>query len=203
MYLGKIASIIEDSNAPGVNADVNGDFYLELQQLCSDRELTISDVALLPGDSYTHVNNGNLTRSWLDHCVTSLVIHAAISNIHIDNDYTGSDHFPLHIDLKCDALPQLIHTGSKGDKINWNFQNNVKLNEFYGKLTDKLTLVDNNHLHCNSKWNMEHRQRLEEGWNTLVDAVRTIGKDIFGLVKSKRRCVSGWNEYVREFYDVS
>ena len=112
MYLGKIAHIVDTSDVHGLlvcgdfNADINKEFYTELYNMCCEKDLTICDVDMLPADTYTHVNNGNLCRSWLDHCVASSSIRDAIDSIHVDYNYCGSDHLPIKISFNME-LPKL------------------------------------------------------------------------------------------------
>ena len=73
--------------------------------MCMEKDLIISDVVHLPANTYTHVNNGTLTRSWLDHCVTSASIHEAIERVTVDDNYNGSDHLPMTITLNME-LPR-------------------------------------------------------------------------------------------------
>ena len=92
MYMGKIASIIDNSDSDGVvimgdfNASPNNGFYSELEQLCNSKDLIISDIVMLPPDTFTHVNNGSLSKTWLDHCVCSQTLHDAITDISVCNN---------------------------------------------------------------------------------------------------------------------
>ena len=76
-YVGKISSIIEDYDHNDLmvigdfNADVNTPFFSEWDSLRETAGLVFADVEKLPGTSYTHVNNASLTKSWLDHCLTT------------------------------------------------------------------------------------------------------------------------------------
>ena len=87
MYMGKIASILDGSDASGVvivgdfNAGPSSPFFEELQILCREKDLIISDVVSLPQGTFTHVNNGTTTKSWLDHCVCSQSMHERMSRI--------------------------------------------------------------------------------------------------------------------------
>ena len=148
MYLGKIESIIQDYNEDGViitgdlNADVNKVFYHEITQLCDTLNLVISDVCLLPHDTYTHVNNASLTRSWLDHYITSQAIHDSIIHLSVDNTYHGSDHFPVHLKFRLNILPRLLKDNTDTvSTINWHFENVQKRNAFYELVMENLRNV--------------------------------------------------------------
>ena len=111
MYLEKVASIIDGADAAGVvvlddfNAHINSSFYRELIEMCSSKDLIIS-ILLLPCNTFTHVNNGSLSRSWLDHCISSQSMHNAISNILVDMEYSGLDHFPIYVTFNMSTLPR-------------------------------------------------------------------------------------------------
>lgn len=95
--------------------------------MCSNIDLIISDVQRLPASSYTHVNHGSLTRSWLDHCVASQAVDDAICDIFINNEYCGSDHFPLMINMQTNCLPTMVPTNDISEtKIKWDFDDDTK-----------------------------------------------------------------------------
>ena len=122
LYLGKLASIVDSSEADGIAliGDFNSDpykaahryFFRELEQFCNGRDLNIADTRRLAEGSYTHVNNGNLSRSWLDHCIVTPMLNDAWINVLIDNNYSGSDHFPLYLQLniQCSYKKQEVET---------------------------------------------------------------------------------------------
>ena len=142
MYMGKIESILESTEVNGVmiigdfNAEPGKLFYEELSRLCQEYDLIISDVDKLNKNSYTHVNNGSLKRSWLDHCVASPCIHNSIIDIYIDNDDTISDHFPMFITLDVQGLPAGVPSDENFSKykIKWNFEDYVLKDSFYREL---------------------------------------------------------------------
>ena len=111
--IGKIASIIENYDTNQImilgdlNAGLQSPFYNEWLEYTAGANLIFSDVQKLPSDSYTHINFASLQRKWLDHCISSLSVHAAITSIAIDYSFTGSDHLPLCVRLRCDALPSV------------------------------------------------------------------------------------------------
>ena len=209
MYIGKIASIIDDSDAAGVvvlgdfNANPDSSFYLELEQLCVAKDLIISDTALLPNRSYTHVNNGTLSRSWLDHCVCSHSMHNLISDISINENYFGSDHFPMRVTFDLQNLP--LSSGwdnNRKDKINWNFGNKDMSTVFYSILWQRLGFDPRHHV-CSCRGGCEdptHRQYLNSLWSHFVYTAQQVGREVFGLINHKRRCVPGWSDFVRDFY---
>ena len=212
MYIGKIASIVDSSDAAGIlilgdfNANPNSSFYLELEQLCSSRDLIISDTTLLPALSFTHVNNGTLSRSWLDHCVCSHSFHNLITDIRIENEYFGSDHFPLKVTFDLQNLP-VVSTldDTRKERINWNFGNRELCITFYSILWQRLKF-DPRCPGCACQGgceDLEHRQYLDSLWNHFIDTAQQVGREVFGVTSYKKRCVPGWNDFVKDFYLAS
>ena len=181
-------------------------FYLESVEMCSARDLIISDTLLLPDSTFTHVNNGTLSRSWLDHCVSSPSMHGAITNILVDENYTGSDHFPMHVTFNLRNLPNGSgFCDDEREKINWNF-NDANLNTiFYNVLWHRLEF-DPKHpgLSCRSGCdNIHHLLYLDSLWAKFVQTAQEVGREVFGVVKTRNRCIPGWNDFVRDYYTTS
>ena len=214
MYMGKIATIIDDSDAAGVviMGDFNAcprkpnDFYCELQHLCNLKDLFISDVNNLPQDTFTHVNNGSLTRSWLDHCLTSASLQNVISNITVNNDYHGSDHFPLHVTFYVKDLPRFQkQNDSKSNKVNWNFSNPDLNTIFYAILWQRIDF-NPRHPACSCEGGCSdaaHLNYLDSLWANFIRTAEEVGREVFGTIRNKRRCIPGWNTYIKDFYHAS
>lgn len=86
-------------------------------------QIWLYPVLLLPNGSYTPIKNTWLSRSWLDHCFSSPVLHTSIRNIYIDINSVSS-HFHPHVVLKLDTLSYFdAHrdNGNNDNKMNWNF----------------------------------------------------------------------------------
>lgn len=118
MYIGKIESILESSDINGIsivgdfNAEPGKLYFNELTKLCDEYDLIVSDVEKLSQDSFTHVNNGSLKKSWVDHCVTSPCLNT-ITDIYIDNQETISDHFQfLLLGISRGVLNDVIYEGN-------------------------------------------------------------------------------------------
>ena len=142
-YVGKISSIIEyrdhrDFIVLGdFNANVDGVFYSEWEPVCRDYDLSFADVIKLSPYTCTHINNSSLTASWLYHCLTTQTVFRAIKDLTFDNNYCGSDHFPMRVTLNYGSLPAFTEREEEEDLggrncINWNFENEGSLEMFYG-----------------------------------------------------------------------
>ena len=211
MYMGKISEIVESCDANGVvifgdfNADVNNEFYTDLVGLCNDNELIISDVAMLPHGSYTHVNNGTLARTWPDHCVCSQSLHERIASIAIDYNDHASDHLPMQLTLNLN-LPQLdINVDNFTPGIRWRFHDARLLNLFYEEVRrglSQMALCDA--FHCNRLCGIcIHKAQLTDHWSLFTQILRSAGRRVFGVATEKQFVVPGWNEHVKDLYQVS
>ena len=212
MYMGKLESIVEESEVNGVvivgdfNSNPRTEYYAQLQQLCEDQDLIISDTALLPADSYTHLNNSSLSKSWLDHCVMSQSLHHAITNIFIDNDISISDHFPLFVTIDFNGLPKGIKQDhSMGTKIKWNFTKENKRNEFYEELMKDFDFDElSDFSFCQNRCNcIRHWSAIESRWSEFVKSVNRVGYAVFGNKKAKQPVVPGWKTHLKDAYSES
>ena len=211
MYLGKLEGIIEEYDVDGMvvmgdfNAEPGKEYYDQLKLFCEEHNLIISDVEMLPQDSYTHLNNASLRRSWLDHCVTSPGLHNAITSISIDNNIFISDHFPLFVNIDFNGLPKgILNNGVESDKIKWDFSDQQTSAMFYERL--KLD-YDFNFLSdfcfCTKNCNdVMHWACIEERWDSFIKSVNRIGYEVFGLCQSNKnvKCIPGWNAQVKAQY---
>ena len=99
--------IIGDWNA---NLGVSGVslFGPTMEDFCDENNLTISTKHILPADTYSYTNRGsdNISKSWLDHVVSSKDTHMAIENIDMLYNVKDEDHIPFVVHLKVDNIPK-------------------------------------------------------------------------------------------------
>ena len=67
------------------------------------------DMDILPDNTYTHVNNGSQTCSWLDHIVMYDVLSESTVDCHTLQDVACSDYCAITVTLNFDQLP-LTHS---------------------------------------------------------------------------------------------
>ena len=208
-YIGKITSIIEESQWQNVcilgdfNAAPGTENFVELVTLSSSQNLIISDVALLPDNSYTHVNQAHLSRSWLDHCLISEGLYNAIDSVAIDYDCIQSDHLPLTTKFRLDKLPGYADDDDKIEEvIRWNFGDENKRREYIFLIEMKLlnlarienfSFCLNNNCDC-----VEHKQKLIALYDRVCKILIETGKEVFGITRKKFPIVPGWSEFVEE-----
>ena len=211
MYMGKIASILDGSDATGVviigdfNAGPANSFFEELQILCHEKDLIISDVVCLPQDTFTHVNHGTNTKSWLDHCVCSQPMHERLSSIYVDDNYSGSDHLPLYANFNFNVLKDFENISEAQEKIKWIFNDDNLCATFYAILWQRLN-YDPQHPACSCRGrcqDAEHLQYLESLWSHFVQTAQAVGREVFGTIRNNNRCIPGWNDFIKDFYAES
>ena len=115
-----------------------GLFYESWLTVCEDYGTVLSDVALLPANTYTHVNHGSLAQSWLDHCLSSQTVHNAILELDVKYDFVGSDHLPLVLTMNYNALPNSVIYEEGRDKIKWDFSDQSDGDVFYEMVCSRL-----------------------------------------------------------------
>ena len=92
-----------------------------LENICHmlhENNVMFRDTDILPDNTYTHVNNGSQTCSWLDHIAMPDVLSE--STVLSLQDVARSDHCAITVTLNFDQLP-MTHSieGQKAKHINW------------------------------------------------------------------------------------
>ena len=213
-YVGKISAIIEESQYENIcllgdfNASPGTDYFVELCTLCSSHDLIMTDVALLPGSSYTHVNQAFLTKSWLDHCLLSENLHLIITDCYIDYDCVQSDHFPVIMKLKLSDIPNSSNEEPvQEDIIRWNFSDIGKRQEYFNKVETRLNILmyKENFFFCSetSCNNNIHKEKISLLYDKISEILIETGKEVFGICRRKFKPVPGWSEYVAEAHSIA
>ena len=190
------------------NAAPNSDIFEELQRMCVENNLIMTDICSLGPNSYTHLNYGSLSTSWLDHCLMSESLHNTSKNVNIDTSISISDHFPLGVTVQFSGKKN-IHQSLKNEepeRINWKFDNLEKRQSFYEKLTEKLCIDFENECFSFSNVtcsNTHHKDLLSRSWNTFADSIVAVGREVFGSQSKHEHAVPGWDIYIRDFYNAS
>ena len=210
-YIGKITSIIAECDEE--NVCVIGDFnaspgsarFTELLSMCGDHQLKVGDVETLPLSSYSHVNHGSLSRTWLDHCLVSEGLFSSMLNCRLLDDFSVSDHCPLVIQFNIQCLPQTSPVINRRPSINWDFDNSDKLDRFYNCLDASLQSFPTNseNLQCARYQCTEpgHATCIERSYGELNAKIIECGRKVFGTITHKGKNIPGWNLYVRTLYD--
>ena len=147
-------------------------------------------------NTYTHVNNGSQTCSWLDHIAMSDVLSESTVDCHTLQDVACSDHCAITVALNFDQLP-MTHSieGQKAKHINWKFKDEGLKCQFYQRLDSMLGVAPSGLLRVNSG---ADANRLDNLLKFMSNAILKSGKDIFGMQKPSKFNVLGWNERAKE-----
>ena len=205
MLISKLAAVLEENCEHGVmilgdfNACPGGRYYREWEKVCEDYDLTFCDVNALPDTSVTHVNNATLSGSWLDHCLCTQTVHASIDHIDIDDNYFGSDHFPMVVYLNFLSLPRMNSAHVSKERIAWDFAAEDKVSQFYNLVEQRLT---NNASVCLSQYcdSASHRCDLDSSWTRFAEVIRASGRSVFGVSQNRMHTIPGWNLRVKDLY---
>ena len=208
-YLGRLSSIIAECEEE--NVCVIGDFncapgterFSDAQSMFFDHNVKFYDYEKLPLNSYSHINYGHLTRSWLDHCAVSEGLCDAISCCELTEDFSTSDHCPLKLTLEMSYLPAVMADDVPDHRIKWDFSNGIHKERFSDRLDIELRRM-------NVEWSgeciitncdrLDHRICVSAVYNRLNDCILKCGKEYFGYHTPVRKQVPGWNHLVREEY---
>ena len=213
-YLGKISSLVEAAQEDNIcimgdfNVSPNAEIFNELNDMCQERNLEIADVAILPADSFTHVNQACLSKSWLDHIILSQCLRGVVTGCDILYDSISSDHFPLKMELNVNLLPPLRQVRHRPEaKIKWNFHD-MRKREDYGRiLTDKLRNITINpaSVSCFQTIcsNSDHHECITEMNVAITTCMLEAGREVFGTTRKKWRQIPGWNEFVQDAHSTA
>ena len=131
-YIGKISALIEESPTSNIaivgdfNAAIDTQFGAELQELCNNLSLVISDCNYYGRNSgmFTNVSNAHGTTSWLDHVLCSQDLQAKLLSIAILDILHSSDHVSLSFVFYFNSTPTFIDTFTcPSNKTNFNLGN--------------------------------------------------------------------------------
>ena len=219
-YPRKLLQIIDDYPSPYIfvcgdfNANIaeRSQFGSTLLQLCADHSLCLADKVFLPTDPFTFVSSSHNSTSWLDHILTTTTGVSLLTDICIHTDFITSDHLPLSFSLSIDNLlvtiPRSSEYLSSSDKIsyNWYGPSDNDINQYYSCSRSELarTKLPLDAMHCKNKHCIKHRHDIDSFYYSIINALDATMKQCIPIHKSQNKnCITGWNDYVSEFYDRS
>ena len=216
-YLGKLDSIIQEADTSNIsiigdwNADPTAHFGRELADFCSDKSLLISDIELI-GDtnSFTYISDAFGTTSWLDHCVSTMGAHNIISSVKILEDFLGSDHLPVSVNLDINQLPATNVNDSPKQTpktVNWNKVDAPSINRYCTLTENALQHVNLpiNALNCKDPacTDATHRQGISDMYNDISKILKESSDSIIREGKLSYATIPGWNEHVKEQHEAA
>ena len=87
------------------NATPGSPRYNEICDMLHENNIMFRDTYILPDNTYTHVNNGSQTCSWLDHIAVSDVLSESTVGCNTLQDVACSDHCATTVAFSFDQLP--------------------------------------------------------------------------------------------------
>ena len=220
-YLGKIDSIIENSDTPFVyimgdfnaslspdnNGEISHKFGKILLDHCTDEGLLLSDYSYLPTNStYTYCSEAHHRLSWLDHVMSTVSSHSLLKGMYVEYSTVTSDHHPLIMHIECRNKSVLSeHSISNKRKLNvikWdevaedkilNYKEQTELNLNSVNLDHELLLCDDPT--CTDS---NHALAIDTMYSNIVSALLDASSDLVKSTKSGGTHVPGWNAYCKE-----
>ena len=194
------------------NADpFYGNTWHNLSNFINRNNLNCFDKDLLDDNSFTYVSFTDSHCKWLDHVIGRVDCNIEVKGVHVKNEYIGSDHLPLVLDLYLLNVnePNINnHCGNENmnnDYINWNKLNNEDLKNIVvnacinqGVFRDR-EIGECVSTHCTSS---SCRSEISKLYNDIVDSVKIASSRYHQntIKKSKFKVVPGWNRCVKEAY---
>ncbi|ELT97153.1 hypothetical protein CAPTEDRAFT_193490, partial [Capitella teleta] len=216
--ISKAIGIIGTS--PTLNACIIGDFNActtkntpfgkDIQLMCDENCLLLSDVMLLSPDSFTFYSEARHSTSWLDHCVSTLQAHMSITDINIAYDVLFSDHFPFAMSFE---LPTSELSGPepgrsttiRANVASWECATKSDIEAYHRRCAPLLSSIPNPHvaLLCSDAQcdNISHREAISKLYREITDAMLTSSAaSILSKRQQRHKPVPGWNEFVKEHH---
>ena len=145
MCLGILSSILESREEDHVcimgdfNATPGSPRFNEICDMLHENNVMFRVTYILPYDTYTHVNNGSQTSSWLYHIAMSNVLSESPVDCHTFQDGACSDHCAITVSLNFDQLT-MTHTIEmhKNKHIHWKFEDVELKRRLYQSLDSTL-----------------------------------------------------------------
>ena len=145
MCLGILSSILESHEEDHIcilgdfNATPGSPLFNEIYDMLHENSVMFRDTDILPDNTYTHVNNGSQTCSWLDHNAMSDVLSESTVDCHTLHYVACSDHCAIAVAFNFDQLPMTYTIGRPKIKhINWKFEDVGLKRQFYERLDNVL-----------------------------------------------------------------
>ena len=191
------------------NCDPNkGRFFQQAMELCGKYDLCMSDVNLLPENSFTYLSNNNAcSTSWLDHVSCSTGVE--ISKIRIMYEISFCDHIPLCFELELpDVQPKELQTIAETDDkeffwIAWDKMSKEDNAEYADYLDFLVSDLSSESLNCNNNncKSEHHTTDLNKVYNFLIDCMLEASIDYHHSLKGRPyKKVVGWNNHCKESY---
>lgn len=211
-YLGKIQGIVVESSfnhviiAGDMNSRPDRIEFQWLRELCDDLKLCLTDIRILPDDTFTYVSDSHHTTSWLDHVLMSASLNDVCTDMSVLYELLTSDHRPISFDLCLGDLPRLekckIITPSK---VNWAKLSASECLAYSGKVDVLLDRVDvpTDALLCKGCKHPHHHAYLTNYYQSINECMLSAAKCHESSVRLNFNVIAGWNDLVADAHRVA
>jgi len=214
--LGKIESLSNDLGISNIcimgdfNTRPDGRFAPMLYEFCQDNNLHVSDVELLPNDTFTYFSDAHGTTSWLDHCVCSETMHNNIIDMKVDHGFLSSDHFPLQVSFHWEPL--FVNTAENPPMnvkyVNWERATPADLLRYqtYSNTLLSNIFIPDDVLYCNNPNcdNDTHKNAILHLSNQIINTLHAAASaSLPNKKRSSPYSVPGWNAVVKEAHQAA
>lgn len=200
--MGVLGSILESREEQQIcvlgdfNASPHTARFVEIEELFAEYNVAFQDTRLLPPDTYTHVNHGSLSTSWIDHVALSTLLLDATVSCYTLPDVACTDHCVIGVTLNVEKMQTPLQVVSREVRaIDWNFKNKVTTDRFYVELDTLLSHIPDRLLGMNERSDSE---RLNDLYGCMRQCILIAGRRVFGMRKPSKFNVPGWNERAKE-----
>ena len=216
-YIGKISALIEESPTSNIaivgdfNAAIDTQFDVELQELCNNLSLVISDCNYYGRNSgmFTHVSDAHGTTSWLDHVLCSQDMQTKLHSIAILDMLPSSDHVPLSFVFDFNSSPTFNDTftcPSNKTNFNWAIATDKDLTDYkyltriYCKDIHVDDVVKCSDVNCKSH---DHLKQIDDLYSQLCSVLKHASNDSIPASKMYTHhdyIVPGFNEFAKQLH---
>ena len=216
-YIGKITALIDESPTSNTaiigdfNAAIDTHFDVELQELCRNLSLVISDCDYYGRTSgkFTHVSDAHGTTSWLDHVICSHDMQARLHSVDILDMLPSSDHVPLSVVFNFNSTLAFIDSSKcPSNKVNFNWTKATDkdlldysyLTSIYCKNIHVVDVVKCDDVNCKSH---EHVEQIDQLYSQLCSVLKRASDDSIPICKIHSHhdyIVPGFNELAKQLH---
>ena len=89
-------------------------------------------------------------------------------------------------------------------KVKWNFKDEARVERCFGILSTATNEFLNFEFYVEPFCEcFEHKNQVDVRWSHFIKCVNNSGRIAFDASTNGKCIIQGWNEYVKEFYDLS
>ncbi|KAJ2941053.1 hypothetical protein O0L34_g13183 [Tuta absoluta] len=231
--LARMHAIVEESDCSIVymlgdyNAHPYARFGAELKLFCEEHDFVCADIDILGVDSDTHtfVSDAHGSRTWLDHCLTTVAGRDTLVSAKVMYGVYSSDHLPLRVECNIDHCTWLADGESREQqselaKIRWGNRDASQIESYFNYCNKDLIDINSNTcslscygiLDCNCNClnctaeSGDYHIVIDTLYHSIVKTLQSCASKSSCLrppKRNKRKPVTGWNFHVAQTHSVA